>query len=397
MSSKFRSLGLAGALVFILSVSGLHLFKDVQDQVSPVSGKLPVPVEVAEVQRGPLACKRVFSGTIEPFAQCRVAAKVSGRVARLLVEVADPVHRGQLLARLDDSEARQGVAEAQARLAVAEADSGAAQSRLRIAQRELSRNQALHQRGIASDSARDTAEAEFLNSQAAVKVAAATLKQEAAALAAAEIRLEYTRVKAEWDQGDDDRIVAERFVDEGSTIAANGALFSIVELDVVVAVIEVSEKDYAKIVLGEPATLTTDAFPGKIFTGSVQRIAPVFQPATRQARIEILVPNPELLLKPGMFGRCTLVLEQVADALSVPETALCRRRQQTGVFLLDEKGTTVKWVEVEPGIQDGERVQLLDSKLSGRVVTLGQQLIKDGSLISVVASPTPETGGRKLQ
>jgi RND family efflux transporter MFP subunit len=257
----------------------------------------------------------------------------------------------------------------------------------------LVRAKALHGQGIASDSDLDSAQAEFLASQAAIKVAEANLKREDAALAAANIRLGYTRIQANWEQGDKERTVAERHADEGDTVAANTPLFAIVELDPVIAVIQVTEKDYPRIAIGQQAGLRSDAFPGRLFTGTVSLITPIFRESSRQARVEVNVPNPDQLLKPGMFSRCTLELDRVEDATSVPEMAITRRNNRTGVFLVAEEGTSVKWIEVEPGLRDGVRVQLVGSDLAGRVVTLGQQLIEDGAAIHIPAGPPQPDGG----
>lgn len=357
-----------------------------QDSHAPLhgSGDRAIPVEVAAIRRGPLFLQRTFSGSIEPRAQFTVAPKVGGRIERLYVDVADQVKRGQLVAQLEDSEFRQDVAEAMARLAVARANQVEAESRLEIAKRELNRTSTLNQRGIASESTLDAARSEFLASQAAVQVAAAILNQEQAGLAASEIRLGYTRIKADWQQGDDQRTVAERHVDEGNTVAANTPLLTIVELDPLIAVIQVTEKDYPRLAVGQQVNLTTDAFAEQLFTGTVSRIAPIFRKSSRQARVEIDVPNPDHLLKPGMFTRCTLTLDHFVDAISVPAMAITRRNDRTGVFLVSEEGTSVTWQEVQPGIQDGKQIQLLDTDLhDGLVVTLGQQLLDDGDTIRI--------------
>jgi RND family efflux transporter MFP subunit len=394
---KLKPAWIIGAiLVLILGVIvTARLPQNGDDQRRPGRDDRPFPVEVAEVRHGPLSLLRTFSGSIEPRAQFTVAPKVSGRLQRLHVDVSDSVSRGQLVAELEDGEFKQAVAEGEARLAVAEANRVEAESRLEIAQRQLERTRTLQERGIASDSALDSARAEFLVSQAAVKVAGATLKREEAALAAARIRLGYTRIKANWQQGDDTRTVAERYTDEGNTVAANTPLFSIVELDPVIGVIMVTERDYPRIAIGQEARLQSDAFPGQVFTGTISRIAPIFRESSRQARVELTLPNPDQLLKPGMFARCTLELARVEKATSVPELAITSRNNRTGVFLVADGGTSVKWVGVEPGIKDGEQVQLIDSDLSGQVVTLGQQLIEDGSTIRIAATHSKPAGGEE--
>jgi multidrug efflux pump subunit AcrA (membrane-fusion protein) len=84
-----------------------------------------------------------------------------------------------------------------------------------------------------------------------------------------------------------------------------------------------------------------------------------------------------------MFIRATVVLARVADAVILPEQALTQRNDRTGVFLVSTDGRSVVWREVQVGIREGGRVQVLGEGLSGRVVTLGQQLVDDGSTIII--------------
>lgn len=385
-------------VILIALAGGGYLFYLLEEnpdrQTAGEKEKNPVPVQVANVHHGPISLRRTFSGSIEPRTKFTVAPKISGRIQVLHADVSDQVRRGQLLVELEDAEYKQEVIEAQANLAVAEANHVEAVSRLEIAQRELQRTKTLFNRGVASESAFDSAKATFLTSQSAVKVAAANLEREQAMLRAAGIRLGYTQVKAEWQQGDNQRTVAERFVDEGNTVAANTPLLSIIELNPVIAVIQVIEKDYPLITLGQKAKVYTDAYPERVFAGVVSRISPIFRESSRQARMELEVANPDHLLKPGMFSRCTLELQKIDDAISVPDTAITSRNDQRGVFKVDNDGTSVEWVPVEPGFTSGDRVRLIAPELSGRVVTLGQQLIKDGSAVRITEeiSTTAEGG-----
>lgn len=395
---KSKLFWIVGGIAFVLGFLYVNQrIQNTSDHLRKEKVERIVPVEVASVQRGPLSFYRTFSGTIDPRAQFSVAPKVSGRIQRLLVDVSDKVARGQIVVQMENAEFEQEVIEAEARLAVAEANLDEAVSHFVIAQRQLGRAKTLNDRGIASESSYDSAQAQFLTGQSAVKVAEANLKREAALLRAARIRLGYTQVKADWQQGDDERIVAERFVDEGNTVAANTPILSIVEIDPVIAVIQVTEKDYPLIRLGQQAKVEADGFPDKVFIGTVSRISPVFRESSRQAKLELEVANPEHLLKPGMFTRCTLELDRAEEAVSVPEMAMSKRNNQIGVFKVAEDSTTVEWVEVRPGFKSGEQVQLIDSELSGQVVTLGQQFIKEGSKVRIVAESNNLTGGAEHQ
>jgi RND family efflux transporter MFP subunit len=141
--------------------------------------------------------------------------------------------------------------------------------------------------------------------------------------------------------------------------------------------------------------LTTDAYPGEQFTGRIDRIAPVFRKSSRQARIEMTIDNPQHRLKPGMFIRTKVVLARVPEATIVPEQALTRRDDRTGVFIVSEDGQSVVWREVKVGIREGDRVQVEGQGLSGRIVTLGQQLVKDGSPITIPAELNKTAAGHK--
>ncbi len=158
-------------------------------------------------------------------------------------------------------------------------------------------------RGIASDSEFDAARQSQLAKEAQLKVAAAQVTKAESSLETARIRLGYTKVTAGWTGGGEERVVAERYVDEGQTVAANAPLLLIVELDPIVGVVFVTEKDYAQLKPGQSVALTTDAYPEERFAGRIDRIAPVFNKSTRQARIEITIDNPQQRLKPGMFIR----------------------------------------------------------------------------------------------
>src|SRR5690606_20176279 len=93
----------------------------------------PAPVAVAPVEKGPIALRRTYSGTLESPAQFVVAPKVGGRVERLFVDLGDAVERGRVVAELDDAEFVHLVREAKAELAVARANQAEAKSALEIA------------------------------------------------------------------------------------------------------------------------------------------------------------------------------------------------------------------------------------------------------------------------
>ncbi len=376
-------------LVILVTALGVYFFStgpwfDPEKPGRPGEKTWAAPVETAPIERGPMALRRTFSGSLASNAEFLVAPKVSGRVEHLAVDIGDPVLRKQEVARLDNDEYIQAVAQAEADLAVADADLTGAENARDIAKRELDRMETLKNRGVSSASQVDAARAAWLAAKARVETAQARVLKARAQVETARIRLGYTTVFADWTGGSDTRFMAEKFVTEGDTVSANTPLVSIVELDPLMAVFFVTEKDYGRLDIGQPAILATDAFPDRSFQGHLARIAPVFKTQTRQARVEVQFPNPSLDLKPGMFVRVTVVLEQVADTLMVPETALVTRNSQTGIFVVTPDHEKVTWHPVVTGIRQNHQVQIQGAQVSGLVVTLGHQLLDHGSRIRIV-------------
>ena len=375
---------------------GWKIYDQIQHQgreAKSGKGLRPVPVEVALIEQGPIALRQTFNGELEALAEFVVAPKIGGRVDRMLVDIADAVERGQVVVELDEDEYVHAVAQAQADLVVAGAKLSEAESALEVAEREYQRTESLLKRGIASDSDFDAARQDSLVKKAQLKVAAAQVKKAESSLETAKTRLGYTKVTAGWSGGDDHRIVAERYVDEGQTLAANTPMLSIVEIDPIVGVIFVTEQDYPHLKPGQIVKLSTDAYPLETFSGRIERIAPVFLKSTRQARIEITIDNPQHRLKPGMFITTDVVLVRVPEATVVPEQALTKRNDRSGVFILSGDGKSVVWREVDVGIREGDKVQVTGEGLLGKVVTLGQQLVDNGSPIIIPAEQNQKDAG----
>ncbi|MEE4304414.1 MAG: biotin/lipoyl-binding protein, partial [Wenzhouxiangella sp.] len=145
------------AVTLILSLTGVGGWllwpgggghKDVRTAAGAGDEPRPVPVETAPIERGAIARRRIFTGTLEPQAEQIVSPKIAGRIEQIEVDLADAVTRGQVVAQLDNAEHVQAVAQAQADLAVAEANLAEAKSLLTIAERELERVEQLSKRGV---------------------------------------------------------------------------------------------------------------------------------------------------------------------------------------------------------------------------------------------------------
>lgn len=384
-------LALGGAIIWRL----IDVLSSDPAALSQRRSQLPAPVEVAPIQRGPIELVRLFSGTLESAAQVQVASKIDGRIHAVHVDLSDPVHHNQVVAVLDSDEFDQALEQAQAEMAVAQANLTAAQNALEIAEREMQRQATLLEQGIASDTQYDHVRADLLAAQSRVKVSQAQVQRAAAALSNAKTQLDYTQIRAVWDaESSKPRYVSARMVEAGETVSANTPLLTIVQLNPIKAVIYISERDYALLQQGQDVRLRVDAHPEQAFSAKVTRISPVFESNSRQAKVELSADNPDLLLKPGMFVRASAVLDRAEDVLIVPETAIVKRDDQSSVFVVDAAGTSAKLVPVTTGIANKGFIQVTGEGLEGRVVTLGHQLLDDGSAIDITNSNLNETPSR---
>lgn len=380
--------------VAVLLGGGWALRASRQEDAAAGSGgaRGPVAVEVAAVEHGPIEQRRELTGTLEATAEIVVAPKVGGRLDRITVDLGDPVRRGQVVAELDDDELAQAQAQTKADLAVAQARKVAADNALAIAERNLDRVAGLRGRGIATEEELDATSAAKLQAGAEVAVASSEITRAKAALRGAEVRKGYTQVSVDWSDGAETRVVAARHVDDGTMVAANTPLLSVVGLDPLVVVVHVTEQDYGRLHAGQAVSLVTDAYPGEEFTGHVARIAPVFAPQSRQARVELDVPNPDGRLRPGMFVRARVVLARVDAAAIVPRAALVPQDDRHAVYVVADDGATARLVPVTVGVSDGERVEVEGLPGSARVVTLGQAQLHDGAAIVLPQAPAAGDG-----
>ncbi|MDX1605672.1 MAG: efflux RND transporter periplasmic adaptor subunit, partial [Candidatus Competibacterales bacterium] len=305
----------SAVLIAALAATGALLLRDQGDSRSAAQRPRPaaagaVAVAVAPVETGSIVDRREFTGTLQAAEEFTVAPKIGGRIERVHVDIGDRVRRGEVLVELDDAEYRQVVAEAEAALAVARAELRRARTDADLALRELQRVERLARRDLASDVELDTARARAESQRAAVAVAEARVDEREAVLASQRVRLSYTEVRADWTSGADTRVVGERMVSAGDTVAANVPLLSVLGIDRLTAVVYAPERDYALLDRGQAVALTAAALPGRSFQGEIVRIAPRFEEQSRQARFEVAVDNADNALKPGMFVTVEVTVDQ---------------------------------------------------------------------------------------
>jgi RND family efflux transporter MFP subunit len=314
-------------------------------------------------------------GNLIGEATVEVVPRVAGRIEAILVKLGDRVARGQVVVKLEDRTIREQVNQVEANIRVNEATVVARENDARVALNNLERARTSFERQILSQQALEDADSRYNSAVSQVTVAQAQLASTKARLDELSITLQDTNVVSPVDG-----FVGRRMLDPGAFAGANTPILSVVDISKVRMVANLVEKDFKRIERGAQALVEVDAFPGEQFTGTVSRVAPVFDPATRTATMEIEVPNPGYRLKPGMYARVRLTAGRNLDALTVPRNAVVDIQGKRGVFVVE--GDVARFQSIETGLADIDRIEVTAGVAEGtRVVTTGALALRDGERI----------------
>lgn len=248
----------------------------------------PPRLVLAPVTSGPALEAVYATGSVEPVQMARVGPATRGRLTALLVDEGQRVTEGQPMARLDDRQTRALAEEAEARA--------------RFAQDDLARTRALVTRDIAARATLDRAERD-------AEAARATAE-------AARQRLDDHVVRAPAGG-----VVLRRDGEVGEVVDTPTTLFWIGEIRPLRVTAEVDEEDIARVMIGQPALLRADAFPGRVLRGEVAQITPRGDTTRKAYRVRLALPEDTPLMV-GMTVEANIVLREETDALLVPPAAV---------------------------------------------------------------------------
>jgi len=311
-----------------------------RDAAAQAASPPPAAVHVVQATRRDLARDSVQPATAEAFYEADLGAKFSGHVSELKVDIGARVKAGQTLARIAVPELLQ------ARNAAAA---------------EVTAQRSAYDR---------TVELAARNSvtQRAVTEAQGRLDTAIARQAEAEAELEYTAITAPFDG-----VVTLRTIDPGDMVYQASSpkgktepLLRVAKLDVIRVKTYVPEREAVWVEIGETATVTFEALPGRVFTSTVARLSGALDPATRTMLVEIDLPNGDGAIRPGLYGQTRIALTRRAHALALPSSAV--RLGDAGAYVLVVAGSAVhrksvtlglvdaQWSEISGGLDEGERV-----------------------------------------
>lgn len=351
--------------------------------------RMPMTVELAPVKRADMAESLSVVGNLIGLATVEAVPKVSGRLESVTVRLGDRVARGQRIAKIEDQEIREQVNQAQASYEVSAATIRQREADLKLAQTNLERSRNLFERQLIPKQTFDDTEARYQAAAAQLDLARAQHSQAQARLDELKINLANTVISSPVSG-----FIGKRALDPGAWVTPNSPFLSVVDISKVRLVANIVEKDLRRIVQGMAADVSVDAFPGETFKGTIAHVAPVLDPATRTAQIEVEIPNATFRLKPGMYAKVDFTVERKQNTLVVPANAIVTVNGRQGVFLPDE-GDVAKFREVRVGMSQPDRVEIADGLAEGtQVVTTGAAALRDGDRIVLLGRGGRGQGGQ---
>jgi membrane fusion protein (multidrug efflux system) len=236
----------------------------------------------------------------------------------------------------------------------------------------------------------EAARGQIATTNSQVQLAEAQVEQQRSALRMAQMRVDDTRVVAPFSG-----YISQRNLDVGAAVSNQAAATSnasigilmLQEINPVKVQLEVPERDVARVAVGNVVRLTSDAYPGRQFSGKVARVVHALDPRTRTMGVEVDIPNPDDSLKPGMYGRVDLLLEVRQNALMLPLEALTGAEGRPTLLAVRDGKVTAMPVELGP--TDGPEVQVLKGVAADTDVILqGKDLVREGMAVRAVPAKT---------
>jgi membrane fusion protein (multidrug efflux system) len=322
-----------------------------------------VNVKAAAVERKSLKPFVESVGSLKPNEEVVVSSEVDGILAALKVDEGSPVSRGMLLVQITDTDYRLEVGRAEAALRQAAAT-------LENAKVEYGRKEALYKEALVTRQ-------QFDDIVARRALAEGDVDRARSALDLARVKLAKTRIHSPLTGA-----VKEKKVTAGDYVRNGTPLLHLTQNHPVKLSFTVTEKDVARLKIGQECAFRVDSYPDREFKGRLTVIYPNLEERTRTLQAEALVPNPEMLLKPGLFARVTLFTGPAEDKVVVPVTALLYENSKVKVFVVE--GDKAKELFVRVGGKYGEMIEVVEGLKGGEnLVVVGQNNLAEGVKLHV--------------
>jgi RND family efflux transporter MFP subunit len=349
-------------LALLVTLTGCKSDPEARAADPPEAGVSIGRENIAIAERRELKTGPAISGSLAAEREAKVRAEIAAAVTEVLVDQGQRVSRGTLLAKLDDSAIRDSYVSSQSAVRTS-------QSTLELAQRNNERVSQLAQVGAVAE--RDVEQAAWNVTNAEAQLADAKAR-----LATAQKQLERTEIRAPFTG-----IVSERQVSAGDVVQSGNALFTIVDPSSLRLEAAVPAEKLSTLRIGTAVDFGVSGYEGKVFTGRIERINPSVDPATRQVRIVVAIPNGGQTLLAGLFAQGRVATE-TKTAIAVPFSAVDLRGTTPVVFRL--RASRVERVPVELGLRDeiAEQLEIKSGIAAGDTLLLGSaQGLSEGTRV----------------
>jgi RND family efflux transporter MFP subunit len=339
----------------------------------------PVKVAVERARLGDVKNVVWITGEVQPLVSVEIVPKIVGRLERLrrpdntLIEEDVIVEKDEVVAVIEHAHLDAAQRSAEAALKAAQAAYETAKVNLTDAQREKDRWTKLRQQGSGTEQQLDMVETAYARAQTQAKQAEAQIAQAQAMLEQAKVSLEDATVESPiWG------VVSRKFVDEGAFVGPSSPLFRVVDISEVEITGGVADRHYPKLERGKTAAdVEVDAYPGETFSGFVTRLRPELDKVTRTVAVTIKVANKERKLKPGMYARIRLILDERKNVVLVSDDALMNSQGQQHVFVVNDGIIHKRPVKI--GLEESVNNEVIEGLKPGdMVVVVGQELLREG-------------------
>lgn len=336
-----------------------------------------------KIENGDIMESITASGTINPLSTVSVGSQASGRIAEIYVDYNSVVKKGQLLALIDQENAKATVQQREAALEIAKAQVAVEENNIKYYKKALNRISKLNAAKYSTEKDLEAAERDYDNSVAQLALEQAQVKQAQASLNSAQTELSYTEIKAPVDG-----IVISKSVEVGQTVAASfetPEIFSVAE-DLTKMQIEASvvEADIAKVKEGQKVRFTVDSYADDYFYGTVTQVRNEATTTSNVVTYTVVIgiDNSDMKLKPGMTANVEIITAEEKGVMLVPNQALrfyiddsdkAKRYKDRGVWII--KNGKPERVSVKIGVSDDDYTQILESTLKiGDEVIVSKEL-----------------------
>jgi RND family efflux transporter MFP subunit len=357
------------AVVFVLGLWSRHRTEAALEQGVREAAEQPAVVNIVHVE--PAGAQEILAlpGEARSFYETTLFARTSGYVSKWLVDIGDRVTEGQALATIETPELDDQLAEARAKVDQLKAEVHVADTSAAFAKITVGRMEAAAPQGAVSRQEYDQKKSEYDASLAKLEAARAQV-----ALADAEVHRLETLAKFKSVTAPFGGTITQRYVDVGALVTAGSTtnttpMFTISQADRIRVYVDVPESAAPTIKVGMTVNAEAREYPGKKFVGKVDRTAQSVDPASRTLKVEVLVPNPDLVLLPGMYLQVTFQSSRSHPPLRIPAAALCMRPSGPQVAVVGKDGRVTfrpitiahdlgDYIEVDSGLTDGEAVAM---------------------------------------